>query len=530
MTQEIVQRTSYDDVPYESNPFPQTHPQRLAALASLFGVNPPDIHKCRVLEMGCASGGNIIPMAFHLPESEFVGVDLALEQVKVGREVISDLGLTNIKIENASILDIDQSWGKFDYIITHGVFSWVPPEVQEKMLAVASENLNDEGLAYFSYNVYPGWHMRGMIRHMMLYHTAQFEEQGRKVQQARALVDFLAKSVPTENNYYGLILKNEMDLLKKSKDYYLFHDHLEEENLPMYFHQFAESADKHGLQYLGESEFSTMLTSGFAKEVSDTLKRISKNIIQTEQYMDFVRNRMFRQTLLCKKGAAINRNISQDRLHNYSFATAAKPEEDKTDLSAETRITFKSPKGPSISTNRPLTKAALMALREVWPQAMTLDELVAASKKRLEEAGLKDQAAVADKQFKQVLAGDLLQGLTINLVEYYTWQADFVSEISKKPKVSPLAVKYARMNPRTVNQRHETVPLDAALVNIIPLVDGTRDKKALLEGMIALVKDGTLSIKQKGEPVTDPKALETTLKEVVKNSLKYLANNALLVA
>ena len=529
MNQEVVQRNRYDDVPYESHPFPQTHPQRLASLAALFGLTPPDIQKCRVLEMGCASGGNLIPMAYHLPESQFVGVDLSQEQVRMGGEVIRDLGLNNVRIENASIMDIDESWGKFDYIINHGVFSWVPAEVQEKMLAVASENLEANGLAYFSYNVYPGWHMREMIRHMMLYHTAQFEDQGLQIQQARALVDFLAKSVPTEKNYYGMLLKNEMDLIKRSKDYYLFHEHLEIENAPMYFHQFAEMADKNGLQFLGESEFSTMLTSGFSKEVSDTLKRISKNIVQTEQYMDFVRNRMFRQTVLCKKDCVINRNINPERLYNYLFSTTAAAQDNKTDYGTDCRITFKKPQGPSISTNRPLTKAAIFALRESWPKAMPLDELVQASKKRLEDAGLAEQINAEDSQLKRIIAGDLLQSMTISLVDYHTWQADFVTEISEKPMVSPLAVRYARNSLRTINQRHESVPLDGALGHMIPLVDGTRDKTAIEEGLLAMVENGALSLKKEGEPVTNPELRRQTLAQVVENGLNYLKNNALLV-
>ncbi|MCD4811464.1 hypothetical protein K8R14_02560, partial [bacterium] len=66
-------RTSYDEVPYESQSFPQSHPDRLAMLARLFGLSPAPVTQCRVLELGCAGGGNLIPMAFHLPDSEFVG-------------------------------------------------------------------------------------------------------------------------------------------------------------------------------------------------------------------------------------------------------------------------------------------------------------------------------------------------------------------------------------------------------------------------------------------------------------------------
>jgi len=124
------EHTSYDEVPYESQSFPQSHPNRLATLGRLFGLSPAPVAQCRVLELGCASGGNLIPMAYHLPESEFVG----------------------------------------------------------------------------------------------------------------------------------------LDLIRQSSDSYLFHDHMEEVNAPVYFYQFVDRADRHGLQYLGEANFSSMLTSGFPKE------------------------------------------------------------------------------------------------------------------------------------------------------------------------------------------------------------------------------------------------------------------------
>ncbi|HID29405.1 MAG TPA: class I SAM-dependent methyltransferase, partial [Desulfobacterales bacterium] len=211
---ESGRHTSYDEVPYESQSFPQSHPDRLATLGRLFGLSPTPITCCRVLELGCASGGNLIPMAYHLPESKFVGVDLSKRQVEMGQKTIQDLGLKNIRIKHASITDVDSSWGVFDYIIAHGLYSWVPDEVQEKILSVSSDNLAPQGIAYVSYNTFPGWHMREMVRHMMLYHANQFEESSKRIEQARALMDFLARSVPTENNYYGMLLKSELELIR----------------------------------------------------------------------------------------------------------------------------------------------------------------------------------------------------------------------------------------------------------------------------------------------------------------------------
>ena len=149
-------KTSYDEVPYESHAFPQSHPDRLAAIGRLFGMNPASVENCRVLELGCASGGNLIPMAYQLPGSEFVGVDNSQREVDLGRKVIADVALPNVRIEHASILDVDASWGTLDYILAHGVYSWVPDHVQDKMLAIASANLTPQGVAYVSNNTYPG--------------------------------------------------------------------------------------------------------------------------------------------------------------------------------------------------------------------------------------------------------------------------------------------------------------------------------------------------------------------------------------
>ena len=183
-----VTTSTYDDVPYESNPFPQTHPDRLATIASFFGVTPPPVANARVLELGCAAGGNIIPIAVVHPESKVTGIDLSARQIDDGRAVVDALELKNIDLQQKSISDIDPSFGEFDFIICHGVYSWVPDEVQTDILRISKENLAENGIAYVSYNTYPGWHMRGMIRDMMKFHVGQFTDSGMQIKQARALV------------------------------------------------------------------------------------------------------------------------------------------------------------------------------------------------------------------------------------------------------------------------------------------------------------------------------------------------------
>src|SRR5438552_2574341 len=132
---------SYDEVPYESHPYLQTHPSRLAVIATLFGLDPPPVERCRVLELGAAAGGNLIPMAEALPNSEFLGLDLSARQTADGELMVRKLGLANLTLRHASITDVDESYGKFDYLICHGVFSWVPTAVREKILDICAKNL-----------------------------------------------------------------------------------------------------------------------------------------------------------------------------------------------------------------------------------------------------------------------------------------------------------------------------------------------------------------------------------------------------
>ena len=520
----VTPQTSYDAFPYESNPFPQSHPDRLATLGRIFGMHPAPVTHCRVLEMGCSSGGNLIPAACFLPESEFVGMDLSPRQVEMGRQTIHDLGLTNIRIEHADIRNIDASWGTFDYIISHGVFSWVPAEVRDKMLAVAKANLAPQGIAYISYNTYPGWHMREAIRHMMLFHIGQFTDNAKKVQQARALIEFLSRNVPTQNNAYGLLLKNELDLIKQSEDYYLFHDHLEEVNTPLYFHQFAEQAAGHGLQYLGEAEFGTMLASGFPKDVAKTLARISPHIIGTEQYMDFIRNRYFRETLLCHRGIRLKRNVGPADVEDLLVASRAVPAKTPADISSGAPLIFKTPDGASVQANRPLIKAALTVLRENWPRALSLPGLVKEAARLLADPTV-DQPAT-----RQSLAADLLQCYSARVVAFHTWQGNFAAQAGDKPTAARLPAymcRHGRIN--VTNQRHDTVDLDAVEQQILPVLDGTRDRPALCDYVEELIRQGTLTATQDGEAIADPAQIRGSIEQIVKQTLTQLCQKALLL-
>src|SRR5258705_2791900 len=186
---------SYEELPYPNFSFALTHPDRLATIGLLFGLAPVPVDRCRVLELGCSAGGNLIPMAATLPHSEFVGIDFSATAIGNGVADIAALALTNIRLLPMDIRDFGDAFGSFNYIIAHGVYSWVPEDVRESLLALCARCLAPSGIAYVSYNTLPGWHARGAIRDAMRYHTRQFTDARTKVLQARAMLDFLAQSL-----------------------------------------------------------------------------------------------------------------------------------------------------------------------------------------------------------------------------------------------------------------------------------------------------------------------------------------------
>src|SRR5262245_38198622 len=310
----------YDEVPYNNCAILHTHPNRLAAMASLLGLRPAPVRQCRVLELGCGDGSNLIPMAHALPKSQFFGIDLAGRPIAKGQAMIADLGLENIALQQMDILDFPKNASEFDYIITHGIYSWVPEAVRDKVLEISKAHLAPQGVAFVSYNTYPGWRIRQMTREMMQYHVASCDGPLEKIQQSRALAKFLCDSADQETGS-GRLLAEEMREVLKRPEPGLYHDDLAPINEPVYFFQFVAHAGRHGLQFLAETQFTARQDVSATPEMAETLNRLSADIIQREQYLDFLECRRFRQTLLCHDRVPVSHEINFDALKSLKYVS-----------------------------------------------------------------------------------------------------------------------------------------------------------------------------------------------------------------
>jgi methyltransferase-like protein len=506
--------TSYDLVPYESRPYPQAHPDRLATVATLFGAHPPPPERCTVLELGCASGGNLIPMAVELPESSFLGIDASARQIDDGRRTIDAVGLSNVDLRHADI-HATPDLGMFDYVICHGVFSWVPASVRERILDICAQNLTRDGVAYVSYNTFPGWHFRGMVREMMRYHAARFDDPVTRVRQAAALLDFLASSVAAREGPYGQLLNEELELLRRVSGSYLFHEHLEDTNEPLYFHRFVEQAASRGLQYLGEAEISSMAAYRFPEEVRETLRRISSDQIQAEQYLDFLRNRTFRQTLLCHARVELQRSIDAGRLGALHLAAAVQPEPPGE---GDAVAVFRGRGKQEISTRHPLLKAALGLLAEFWPSTVPFSELAPTAG----ATSAVDAAALAAQLLRlYVSAGP---------VELHTMAPAFVREVSSHPRASPLARHQAIEGEIVTNLRHERVQLSDLERFTLRLLDGSVERAAIAARLAEAIRSRDLVPTRAGAEAGDNLDAAAIGDRAATAALDRAASSALLVS
>jgi len=265
-----------------------------------------------VLELGCGAGGNLLPMAVALPGSTFVGIDTSRRAIERAQATSQRLGLTNVRFEQISIEQYDVPAGGVDYVIAHGVFSWVPEAVRASLLALCATALSDRGVAYISYNALPGGHPRQALREMLAYHVDAIEPPDQRMTAARGFLRLLAAASEADGEL-AKTLGPEARRLAEHVDGLFFHETLAQVNHPLYFHEFVAEAAAHGLQYLTEAEFSETQLGALPEQLQQALLTIS-DPLRREQYLDFLKERMFRQTLLVHDAIAVDRTPQPQRL------------------------------------------------------------------------------------------------------------------------------------------------------------------------------------------------------------------------
>lgn len=503
----------YDLLPYESKPFAQSQPARIGAISILFGLQVQSLANARVLELGCASGGNIIPLAAIYPDAKFVGIDLARTQVAAGRARIERLGLSNIEILCKSFTEVGEELGEFDYIICHGVYSWVPQQVQDVIMRVIRARLSPLGVACVSYNVLPGWRMIQPLRDALLLGVQDGLDMLGRVRSAREMLTFMAQTSP-DKGAYGQTLRTWAERLSSLPDDYIAHEFLEDCNNPCLVQDFALAAGRHGLAYLGECELSAMVLDNYGGEVAEGVRtRAGNDLMAAEQWLDILSGRTFRQSLLVagERAGSINRNLTADAISRLDMVLPAGTQFKRD----QNTITMQSADGRSVTAHSPAAIRFFEALAENNPASVNLDLLT---------AGLEPDER---NEILQLGYGMFIGGILHASSEPVV--------CAPKPSAMPVASALARNDAiagvmQTTNLRHEAVSIDPGSQVILPLLDGTRDTAAIEQALFEAAKDGRITFNRDNAPLTDPAELQKAAAEFAPNLLAGLAASALLSA
>lgn len=513
---------SYDQLIYSGLPRPESHPLHLSSIAKLFGVNSKDLSSSRVLELGCGTGSNLIPLAERWPESVFLGIDLSGKQIDLGKKIIQELNLKNIELRQESILDFSKNSGQFDYIICHGVFSWVNKTIQDKILNIFSKHLTIDGLGYLSYNALPGWRAKGAIREMMQYHTTDIADPQEKALQAKALIKFLSESQSDPQNPYGQILQNCFKELQSAPAHYLFHEYLEQENQAFYFHEVISRLESAGLAYVADSQFALMTTVDLPQDTQNLLEGLS-NRAKLEQYLDFIRNRKLRESIICRHPKKIVYPALKSDLSNF-YLSAEFVSEEELGLEKDKVTAFRTSQGGEIKTNNPLTVEALRILHNSWPRQIKVNSLISEAASIL---NLRIESAEGEIQ-RLNFEEEIFLFYSANLVELELYCYNATADYRNLPKVSAIARYQSLRQERITSLRHKAVQLESIVRQILFLLDGSRDKPAIIDELNRLCSKGELAIEIADKELSNIE-MQEFLATIVERSLKLLSRHSFLV-
>lgn len=501
---------SYDELPYDSLPHLKTHPERIAVLGKILGYDIPDLKTARVLEIGCAGGLNILPQALDFPDAEFVGIDLSPVQIEQANELKEKLELKNIRFEALDLMKMNaENFGKFDYIYTHGVFSWVPDFVQKKILHIHTEQLTETGMGVISYNAMPGWGTLRTIREMMLIHTEAFSSPKEKVEKALDFIEFLKQTTAE-----GSALKVSIDYVHKklttaNNKSYVYHEYLEANNTPFYFRDFNKLLEENALKYVGDTDFIQMYSKNLKPGVENALKSMQDPVLK-EQYMDFVKNRQFRYSVITHKNnapKALSLNVFKELYYSSKIKAAGSKQPDKN---GELEITSPGIDGTT-KVQSPLLQSIVLGT-EGKAKRFSFDEIANI---------IQEYTKIEDKnEIEQTLLGQMMDLVFLSFSELipHLYPAKYADHISDKPQAYKIARLYAQDMDKdyVVTASYELTRLKDYQKLILSYCDGKNTVDEIFDLTLRELKDNTASYEQYPDPSTATDTLQKELDKALK--------------
>lgn len=353
----------------KSEPVHYASPGHIQAAAHLYGIETVALEEARILELGCGAGENLLPYALAYPKARVVGIDLWPEEIEAGRQTASKLGIGNLDLQARIFTEIDDSFGKFDYIIIHDEYVWAPLAIREAFIRICRQNLSQQGIVYVSGNVYPGWKAGDILRDAIQLHNHSADSFESVKSNALALLALMADGLAQQNGQNASILAASRHLARHP-EYYLNIDYLQSNNATFYLLDLVNAAAQSGLSYVGDSLPQTELPEAYGQNVqlNHSLLSLGQPKAVRQQYLDFSVNRESRRSLFVHQDRAENILIDPDldRLSKLRVATSLKRKYSSSRNNDKTTL-FINPANKEYAFADPMVIAICDVLGSIWP-------------------------------------------------------------------------------------------------------------------------------------------------------------------
>ncbi len=494
---------AYDLLPYTEHAYAESSPDHLRVIAALSGFSPalrvPALTP-RVLELGCGRGGNLLALAAAWPDATFVGIDRSAGQIRDASHVVEAAGLSNVQLVAADFTETaaDRHLGResFDFVLCHGVYSWVPAETRRALLARIRAVLAEGGVAYVSFNTLPGWYRRLAARDFLRF-AARSTLAG--AAGPRKALEWLTELVSPELATYRADLRAVHDRLVATDAAYMTHEYLTEDHHPVLASTFVDEAAAAGLAYLGDA-----LPEDTAPELLPESVRLRAQSLDTGSALtliDFVKDTAFRRAVLVRSDTATTAGVQPMRpldahaIVGLRIASRLHPKADAGVLDLES---FEGG-GTTIQASG-VARRALHVLAAAAPRSLPCEEIATAIGTAPETLAL---------ELKDVWLAS--RGLDLHERE-----PTLVTATSRCPRASAVARWHALEGGPVTNVWHQEVVLPEPVVRFIL---GRLDGKTTIPEIVLAVSE------REAERLSQAEATR-----IVKASLELLASAALLVA
>jgi methyltransferase-like protein len=325
---------------------------------------------------------------------------------------------------------------------------------------------------------------------MMLQHVEGRDYPQAKTSQARPLLKFLAEANEGSNSMHAAFYQSETVAFDKQPDQYVYQEYLEAYNRAYYFKEFVSEAQKHSLQFLGESDLPSNWIGNLNEKAKSKLEKINDLVLRSHD-MDCINNRTFRESLLVHSDTKIDLNISTDLLASARFSGSFKetePSENPNPTAENKPKCFKLASGRVLTTSERSTQLVAELLDQVFPCSLPIAELHRQIEDRLEK-----QSIPSKIELKQ-LAASMIQWSLSGWIQFRFLDDRMKSNGFHKPKTTTWARSQTRAVDLVTNQAHNVVRISGEDRLVLPMLDGTRDMDSLANEMELLVRSGAINL------------------------------------